>query len=107
MGDNPQDVQVSADRINRLVRIFQGVIPAISGDEAGTLAHDLSDLYDLSRAHQERVDRILQLGNVEQREELNDLLSDLLYGDLFELKYHVESLDTSLSAVVKHLDPKS
>jgi len=107
MCENQQDVQLSAERINKLVRVFQGMIPAIAGDEAGTLAHDLSDLYDLSRAHQHRVEWILQLGNVEHRQELNDLLSDLLHGDLFELKYHVESLDSSLSAVVKHLDPES
>lgn len=99
-------VQKSADLMVKLEKALSSIMPAANEDEIGSLSHDLADLWSLAQQHTARIERILRLP-VDSRSELDELLSDLLYGDITELEYHLESLKKSLPGIIENLSTKS
>ena len=94
----------TVQKIERLAVILKSVMPEASDDEIGTTAHDIADYWELSVRHQERMEQLLQLEGRGDRQKLADLLGDLVYGDVMELKYHSESMETTLPRVITRLE---
>ena len=87
----------------RLEKILASRVPSLTGDQLDSLSHDLTDLLDIMHHHADRIRHILELENSKEAQKLDEYLSDLLYGDITELEYHVNSLKTSLPGVLKLL----
>jgi hypothetical protein len=72
-----------------------------------SLSLDLADVLDVLYKHAERVQSILQLKGEQDRQKLDEFLSDLLYGDIAELEYHIESLKNTLPVILKRLSDQA
>ena len=94
----------TVQKMNKLTVILKSVMPEVSDGEIGVVAHDIADYWELSVRHQERMNALLQLDGLKDRQKLADLLTDLIYGDGVELKYHTESMDATLPRVIKRLE---
>jgi len=94
-----------AGLINELVTVLKAVMPEASGDEVGTLAHNLADYWDIFRRHHDRVSKILTMRGAADRKVLADELADLIYGDIDgELPYHLESMRETIPKIIERLE---
>jgi hypothetical protein len=108
--EKPELSNADRDRIRksaqikvRLEAVLQSIIPEVAEDEVDSLSHDLADLWDIGQQHAKRIDRVVQLKGLDGRRELDEILSDLLYGDITELEYHIESLKKTLPKIIERL----
>lgn len=72
-------IQNSAQLKVKLETVLQVVLQSATGDEIDSLSHDLADFWDLGQQHNERIARILSFKGLENRYELDEILSELLY----------------------------
>ena len=94
-----------AKLMNELVIVLKAVMPEASGDEVGTLAHNLADYWDICRHQHDRVSKILTMRGPGDRKVLADELADLIYGDIDgELPYHLESMRETLPKIIERLE---
>ena len=94
-----KSAQVKVD----LEKVLESVVPSLGEDQVDALSHDLADVLDVLHKHAERVQNILQLKGEQDRQQLDDFLSDLLYGDITELEYHIDSLKNTLPEILRQL----
>ncbi len=98
-----ESVQIKA----KLESVLRTMIPSATEHQIDTLSHDLADLWDLSQQHTRNIAKILHLTEEDGRRNLDEILSDVLYGHVQELEYHAASLKSTLPGIIEYLSPKS
>ncbi|MFY9559948.1 MAG: hypothetical protein WAQ52_06925 [Terriglobales bacterium] len=105
--EDRERIRKSAQLKVKLEKVLEAVIPSATDDEVDSLSHDLTDLWDLAQQHNEKIAEVLLLGGPEHQQKLDEILSDLLYGDVTELEYHIESLKKTLPKIIERLSSET
>jgi hypothetical protein len=97
-------IAATVAKMNELGQALELVMPEVEKEQIGVLVHDIVDLWEFAKVHDERVAEIVAMKGTQDRHRLAVILDDLLYGDALELEYHIESIREYVAKPVEMLE---